>query len=194
MGAKAPEAQTPCMSTPEGLKVKVATPCRARWDAMAGDERVRFCGECKKNVFNLSALTREQAEAIVTDVESTPCITYFQRADGTVLTADCEVGVAAARRRVARAVAAAGLLLAGAATLSFATPARLRSLGVKAPRVDLLSSFIDSPGVTLEANGGVGGLLGALWRGECATLDKPPAKLTVHKGMRAFPLGNNNAY
>lgn len=173
------------MSRPEGLKVKIATPCRARWDAMAGDGRVRFCGECKKNVFNLSAMTREQAEALVADVESSPCVTFFQRADGTVLTADCEVGMAAARKRVARAVAAAGLLLAGAATLSFATPARLRSLGVKAPRWNALSALIDSPTRAFELYGGAHGWLESLWSGRDVTLDAPPRGLTVNKGMRA---------
>ena len=38
--------------------VRVASPCNASWDAMKGDDRVRFCGECQKNVYNLSAMTR----------------------------------------------------------------------------------------------------------------------------------------
>ena len=32
---------------------------------MTGDDRVRFCDRCRKNVYNLSSLTREQAEALV---------------------------------------------------------------------------------------------------------------------------------
>jgi hypothetical protein len=181
------------MALPQGLKVQVATPCRARWDAMEGDERIRFCGDCRKNVYNLSALTRTEAEALVSDVESNPCVTFFQRADGTVLTEDCPVGVAAARRRVARAVAAVGMLVVGLFTVR-AAPAAARGLGIPTPRVDLLVKFIDAPGVTLDANGGAGGLLSALWRGECATLDKPPANLSVHKGLNMRGFSKENAY
>ena len=33
--------------------VRVATPCSASWDDMLGDERVRFCLSCQKDVYNL---------------------------------------------------------------------------------------------------------------------------------------------
>ena len=28
--------------------IQIAKPCPANWDAMTGDERVRFCGKCAK--------------------------------------------------------------------------------------------------------------------------------------------------
>ena len=43
-------------------QVRVASPCSASWDEMLGDERVRFCTSCEKNVFNLSAMSREETE------------------------------------------------------------------------------------------------------------------------------------
>lgn len=99
-------------------RIKVAAPCAASWDAMEGDARVRACGDCQKNVYNLSELTRDEAEALIRDHEGELCVRYFQRADGTILTADCQVGVSRRRRRrfVAAGVAAS---LAGAA-LGFA--------------------------------------------------------------------------
>lgn len=30
--------------------IRIAAPCKADWNAMTGDERVRFCGQCKLNV------------------------------------------------------------------------------------------------------------------------------------------------
>ena len=99
--------------------IRVASPCSARWDEMAGDERSRFCGSCQKNVYNLSAMTREAAEALVRAKEGDLCVRYYRRADGTVLTADCSVGV---RRKRVRWVAAAGAvtaLAAGAVSLAF---------------------------------------------------------------------------
>ena len=93
---------------------RIGTPCNARWSAMAGDDRVRFCGECGKNVYNLSALPRAEAERLLEEREGGRCIRLYERADGTVMTTDCPVAVR--RLRVRRVVGmAAGL---GAAVLA----------------------------------------------------------------------------
>ena len=89
----------------------IALPCDVPWDTMQGDERVRFCGKCAKNVYNLSAMTRTEAAELI-DREPAPCVRYFQRPDGTVLTTDCAVGVRKRRRRRISSGAAAGLLAA----------------------------------------------------------------------------------
>ena len=73
--------------------LRVATPCHAAWDDMRGDERVRFCGRCEKNVYNLSAMPRAEAEALVREKEGRLCVRFFRRQDGTLLTSDCPVGV-----------------------------------------------------------------------------------------------------
>src|SRR4051794_34167957 len=44
--------------------VRIASPCTASWDAMTGDDQVRFCGQCEKNVYNLSGMAREDAERL----------------------------------------------------------------------------------------------------------------------------------
>jgi hypothetical protein len=74
---------------------------------MHGDERVRFCDECKLNVYNLSALTRPQAEALVAKHEGRLCVRYFQRSDGTIITQDCGGGLRRAMQRTRRLVTAA---------------------------------------------------------------------------------------
>ena len=84
----------------------IATPCRADWNAMTGDTRSRFCGSCRKNVYNLSAMTAPEAAALIREKEGKLCVRYYERADGTVLTQDCPVGVAAVRRKAARVFAA----------------------------------------------------------------------------------------
>src|SRR4051812_47184360 len=35
-------------------RITIASPCTASWDDMAGDDRVRFCASCQKDVYNLS--------------------------------------------------------------------------------------------------------------------------------------------
>jgi hypothetical protein len=67
---------------------------------MDGDERKRFCGECKLNVYNLSGMTRYDAENLLRLSEGRLCVRYYQRADGTIITNDCPVGWAKVKERV----------------------------------------------------------------------------------------------
>ena len=93
-------------------ELDVASPCPANWNEMKGGDRVRFCSGCKKNVYNLSAMTRAQAVALVHELEPEGfCGRFFRRADGTMLTADCPVGLAEKLRRKSRRAFAAGLYL-----------------------------------------------------------------------------------
>ncbi len=79
--------------------VRVASPCPASWSSMAGDERVRFCDQCHLHVYNLSAMTREDAARLVLEREGRLCVRFYQRADGTMLTQDCPRGWRLAKRR-----------------------------------------------------------------------------------------------
>ncbi len=108
--------------------LRVAKPCGADWNAMTGDERVRMCNLCSMNVYNLSAMTRAEAEAFVASREGRTCIQLYQREDGTVITQDCPIGLAAVKRKVAKVVASTvGLLsLAGATFLGYGVIADFR--------------------------------------------------------------------
>lgn len=100
--------------------VRVATPCRAKWSQMKGTDTVRHCQLCNKNVYHLSRLTSFEARDLLLKTEGRLCVRFFARADGTVLTKDCEVGIASRRRQWFAAVA---MVLA-------ATAAALQSLGL----------------------------------------------------------------
>ena len=86
--------------------IRIASPCSANWNEMFGDERKRFCGECKLNVYNLSGMARDEAENLLMMSEGRVCVRYYKRADGTVLTKDCPVGWARIKRRVSAAATA----------------------------------------------------------------------------------------
>jgi hypothetical protein len=73
---------------------------------MKGDDRVRFCDHCQLNVYNLSGLSRGEAETLLAQTEGRLCARLFRRADGTVLTNDCPVGLRVLRKRVAKRTAA----------------------------------------------------------------------------------------
>lgn len=94
--------------------VTVAAPCSVGWDSMVGDERVRFCGQCSLNVYNLSAMSKSDAERLVSQTEGRLCVRYYRRTDGTILTKNCPVGLRALKRRASR-IASASL----SAVLSF---------------------------------------------------------------------------
>lgn len=83
-------------------KIRVASPCNARWEDMGGDERARFCGQCQKNVFNLSAMTRMQIETLIREKEGKFCGRFYQRRDGRMITADCPSGQRRRRDRLVR--------------------------------------------------------------------------------------------
>src|SRR3954465_2557570 len=55
---------------------------------MAGDRRVRFCPQCKKNVYNLSAMPRDEAERLVCESAGNLCVRFYRDAAGRVITLD----------------------------------------------------------------------------------------------------------
>lgn len=96
--------------------VRIASPCSQRWADMTGDDRARLCERCDKTVFDLSAMTREEAELVMLERTGVACVRLFRRDDGTVLTEDCPIGARRRRLRLAGVVAiGAGLAAAGAA-------------------------------------------------------------------------------
>ncbi len=70
-------------------EIRIATPCEANWDEMAGDERVRSCPACSRAVYNIAAMTSAEAAALIAGREGRLCARVFRRADGTVVTSDC---------------------------------------------------------------------------------------------------------
>jgi hypothetical protein len=116
--------------------VRVAAPCSAGWDKMVGTERVRFCGQCSLNVYNLSEMTKRDAERLIVEAEGRLCIRYYLRADGTILTKNCPVGLRALKRRLSRVAAAsvsavlsfvAGILAATGLQVKFPLPNEMKS-------------------------------------------------------------------
>ena len=104
-------------------EIEVATPCPADWGQMLGDDKVRFCGQCEKNVYNFSSMTAQEIADLIEETEGVFCGRLYRRPDGTVLTADCPIGLAEKARIAARRAARRGLALAGLLTVSLASGA-----------------------------------------------------------------------
>ena len=95
--------------------LRVSTPCQVSWGDMTGDARKRFCGQCSLHVYDVSELTRGEAETLIRKSEGRICMRLHRRADGRIVTKDCGRVRAALERRVrwVRAAAASVLALVG---------------------------------------------------------------------------------
>jgi hypothetical protein len=128
-------------------KIKIASPCSANWDEMYGSDRKRFCAECKLNVYNISEMTKNEAENFILRSEGRLCLRIYRRQDGTVITRDCPVGWARVKRRISRVYSAAlglaGGFLAGA-------------LGLGALReLEAFTDYKEAPAPNYESGNGV---------------------------------------
>jgi hypothetical protein len=83
-------------------QIKIAAPCSADWDQMFSfeDKRVRFCSQCNLNVYNLSDMSRQEAETLINKTEGRLCVRFYRRSDGSILAQNCPVGLRAIKRRV----------------------------------------------------------------------------------------------
>ncbi len=96
----------------------IARPCPADWNDMRGDERVRFCRHCSLHVYNLSGMTRSEAENLVAGAQGRMCVRFYRRADGTVTTQDCDGWWRLTRRRMNRWISAVVAMLLAAVGMS----------------------------------------------------------------------------
>lgn len=129
--------------------VQVAAPCKADWNLMIGSEQVRFCGQCNLNVYNLSGISRVEAEALIARTEGRICVRFYRRRDGSIITQDCPVGLRAIQRRVsylAKAIiATAFTFLASIGLQSLIPDFPMRSLVVTTGMMVAPASVVDSP-------------------------------------------------
>jgi len=91
--------------------IEVASPCRANWADMTGDDVTRHCAQCDRQVHNLSSMTREEAEQFLQQSDDA-CIRLYRRYDGTILTSDCPVGALQRRSRMLRTLVALAAVIA----------------------------------------------------------------------------------
>ncbi|QNA98613.1 hypothetical protein [Massilia sp. Se16.2.3] len=123
--------RTPDPNTPPLPHLEIPVPCTESWDAMEGDERVRHCGLCRKNVYNLSALPQAEAAALLAgDVDGQLCVRFYRRSDGSVMTSDCSTSPRVRLHRAMRtlprtAAGAAGVAAAAAVAVAVAHVAPL---------------------------------------------------------------------
>jgi hypothetical protein len=100
--------------------IQIASPCSVSWEDMTGNERVRFCAHCKLHVYNLSSMNKHEAVSLMLSTENRICVRFYRRADGTILTRDCRIGLMVVRETTKRILmkfaAVFGIALTGLST------------------------------------------------------------------------------
>lgn len=117
-----PEDAVPSPSPLDQIAIK--TPCQMDWDLMSGDDQVRFCKRCQKNVYNISTLTESDARNLLHSLEPI-CARIYRRPDGTVVTNACPSPtplVSSGRRRFQFSLASLMVLLTASAGLAASAP------------------------------------------------------------------------
>lgn len=120
--------------------MKVAAPCHEDWNAMRGNDEVRFCSHCAKDVHNLSQMTRAEAETLIRKSNGRLCVRYVRRADASVVTLPPQSS--SKRFNDSSSSARASRLAAGAFTAA---------LAVTSPLAAQTSSSPAPPTVNVEA-------------------------------------------
>ncbi|HEY0348340.1 MAG TPA: hypothetical protein VGC60_09290 [Pyrinomonadaceae bacterium] len=88
-------------------RITIPAPCDADWDAMIGNDQVRFCEHCNLHVTDLSSMTRPEAMRLVARSRGRLCVRYIQRASGDILTKEIPQQLHRISRRVSRIAAGA---------------------------------------------------------------------------------------
>lgn len=172
-------------------RLRVASPCGVGWNTMEGDERVRFCRLCSLNVYDFSGMPRAEVEALVSKTEGRLCGRLTRRADGTVLTRDCPVGLRALRLRATRAAGAAFAALLSLCSLAFGQtkPQKLSCSGggqVNVERKKTESKTAALSGTILDPNGAVVPNVEVVLKNE--STKKKYAALTSEEGVFSVPV------
>ncbi|CAN5391127.1 hypothetical protein BH09SUM1_BH09SUM1_29960 [soil metagenome] len=106
--------------------LRIANPCPVSWNSMKGTDRERFCGLCKKNVYDTSKMKADEIRALVGGSDGEVCARLFKRQDGTLVTADC--APTRRRRAVMFAMTVIGAIMAvGASAFASTTSSTSRS-------------------------------------------------------------------
>ena len=134
-------------------KLQIASPCSVDWNTMRGDDRKRFCDLCQLNVYNVAGMTEKEVRELVSLAEGRLCMRLMKRADGSVMTQDCPVGLAAYRKRVAQYAGAAMATILGLFSISYGQKSDVRKTGPGAKIIRTVSNKIILIGTVHDPTG-----------------------------------------
>lgn len=93
-------------------EIRIAAPCKVPWESMKGTDTKRYCSQCHLNVYNISEMTTSEAVKLI-GKDTGYCFSLYRRADGTVITRNCPVGVTKIKRFLKCSCALVGSFMTG---------------------------------------------------------------------------------
>ncbi len=136
--------------------LQIPKPCPSDWEKMMGDDRKRFCIACHKYVYNLSAMSRREAEALIEDSQGKVCARFTRLADGQVITHEPPIILHHINRRpspIAAAIVTAMLSLSPA--IAAPQPSQINNQAVSQTETSGPKNPIDSQGSMARFHGTV---------------------------------------
>lgn len=97
--------------------ISVKSPCNESWDEMIGSDTIRFCSHCAKNVHDISAITRTEAERLIRQSNGNLCVRYIKNPNGKPVNAPPKLTQIKRRATIAAGVLATSLTFS---TLAYA--------------------------------------------------------------------------
>lgn len=130
--------------------IKVEKPCSQDWDTMHGNDQVRFCDHCSKNVNDLSTITVKQARKLVLRSGGDLCVRYrYEKGKGVPIFGP-QVAKLARRTGAAAGVLGASIMLTTPAVYAQGSP---MVQVIRADKVDGRQAGVS--GVVTDSNGAV---------------------------------------
>jgi len=93
------------------MDLRIASRCPKSWDELVGDNRIRYCGQCRLNVYNLAEMNRDEVAEVVRKTEGRLCGRLYVRVDQTATVENCRRS--GFRKKIVAALSVAALLLVG---------------------------------------------------------------------------------
>ena len=151
-------------------KLRIASPCSVDWNNMHGNDRTRFCESCELSVYNVAGMTANEIRILVASTDGRLCMRLRRRADGTVITKDCPVGLRGYQKRVARFLGAAMAAVLGLFSISY---------GQKEDKDTIDASKLKIVHVTNDCSGEI---TGTIMDAQGAVIQR--AEITVFEGSK----------
>jgi uncharacterized protein YaaQ len=133
--------------------IQVKTPCTESWDEMTGNDQVRFCSHCAKDVHKISEMTRKQALKLVAKSEGGICVQYRRRSDGRIDTLKRQFHQITRKTGIAASVLSASLSISTFALAQSETPTENTTEIVQVDKKESPNGVIS--GVVTDSNGAV---------------------------------------
>jgi hypothetical protein len=127
--------------------IDVGSPCSESWNQMQGNEQIRFCSHCAKDVHNLSEMTRKEARKIVAQSNGGICVRYVRRPDGRIQTIKNTLHQITRQTGIAAGVLGTSLT---ASTLAYAQGEVKANPNENAQIVEVADQKSDSPNGTIS--------------------------------------------